>query len=354
MRCLLILLATVIAVPAAQVPLALDARSAWAQVQAVAKAVPTTPPLKGRLPTKTELQQFRKRQADMSIEAADMAAQFTRRFPSNRLVRDAQSLRHRLLGFAIKCGAHDQNDDIRALETQMLASSRFTENERFQLKQTAIQRETAIVQAQGGDMMATYEKAVRELAKEFPNRPETYQMLYAIAVRSSGSKAKEIARQILQGPAPVQLKESAKTILSRANQIGEPLRIKFKATNGKEIDTLKMRGKVVLLDFWATWSASSIARLDKLEKIYRDYRDQGVEILGISADHEAQALNAYVAHRKLPWPQNLDREANGRTLRKVLGADIPALWVIDKKGILRSTSADRNLNGIIETLLTEE
>jgi len=353
MRSLLILLFTIHLAPAAA-PLALDAPSAWAQVQSVAKAVPTVPPLKGRLPTREELRQFRQRQAELSVEAADLAGEFARRFPSHRLVREALQLRHRMLDFAIKCGAHDQAEAIRALESQMLASSRFNEDERFQLKQSAIQRETALAQARGEDMLAAYEKGVRELAKEFPNRPETYQMLYAVAVRSTGAKARELAQQILQGPAPDQLKESARAILTRANQLGQPLRVRFKATNGKEIDTQKMRGKVILLHFWATWSASSIARLDQLEKVYRDYHDKGVEILGISADHEPRALNAYVTHRKLPWPQYFDRETKGRTLRKVLGADLPALWAIDKKGVLRTTAAERNLERLLDSLLAEE
>jgi thiol-disulfide isomerase/thioredoxin len=349
----ILILATLPTSPAVA-QLALDAATAWRQVQSAAGKVLLVPPLNGRLPTKAELEAHRRQQRQSALDVADMAREFTRRFPANLRTDAARDTCHKWLEFAIRRGAHDRSTEIRAVEKEMLSQAKLTEDRRFQIRQAAVDRESAIAQAQGGDVMAAYEKGVRELQRDFPNRPETYQMLYAVAVRSSGTKAKQLAEEILRGPAPASLKTSVKAILERARLIGEPLRIKFTATNGRKIDTARMKGKVILLDFWASWSAPSISQLGKLEKIYADYADKSVEILEISFDHERRSLDAIAAHRKIPWPQHFDQGTKGKTLREVLGVKrIPSLWLIDKQGILRDTNASRDLEKQLDLLLAE-
>lgn len=352
---LIVLNAALFVLPTIGAQLAIDARTAWAQVQSAEKAIPTIPPLHGRLPTKAELAEFRNKQTAATLAAADLARKFTRRFPSNLRTTDSQNLCHRLLDTAIRRGAHDRLPEMRLLEKAILTRSNISENDRFRIRKSAITRETAVIQAQGGDMMPTYEKATRELLRDFPTRPESYQMLYAVGVRSSGAKARKIAQEILAGGgASADLKKSARIILSRINRLGKPLRIKFEAIDGRKIDTAKMKGKVILIDFWATWSAPSISRLEQLERIQQKYQDKEVAILGISFDHQRQALSAYVAHRKLAWPQHFDNGSKVKTLREILNVDqIPSLWVLDKKGVLRSTNAHQNLGELLAQLIAE-
>lgn len=334
--------------------LAFDAATAWTQVEAASSIVPLAPALRGRLPSKEELTSFRKTQSQAALKAADLAREFTRKFPNHPNANTARQNCHKWLEFAIRRGAHERAKDIRQLENEMMFQPGMTADQRFALRRAAIDRETAIAQAQGKDMMEVFEKGVRNLQKEFPQRTETYQMLYAVALRSPAKKAEQLVGEILKSNATAELKASARSILVKSQRIGKPLRIKFTAIDGREIDTSKMKGKVILIDFWASWSAPSMSQLARLEKLHQTHHAKGLEILGISFDHEKRALTSFVNHRRIPWAQHYDRGTRVKSLREILGVkEIPALWIIDKRGKLRDINARQNLIPLVEKLLAE-
>ena len=64
-----------------------------------------------------------------------------------------------------------------------------------------------------------------------------------------------------------------------------------------------LKGKYVLVNFWATWCAPCIAELPHLQEAYRKYHDAGFEILSVSLDETRTAVADFVRVRKLPWPQ---------------------------------------------------
>jgi len=91
-----------------------------------------------------------------------------------------------------------------------------------------------------------------------------------------------------------------------------PLDLKFTAIDGREIDTAHWRGKVVLVDFWATWCVPCIEAIPKLKTLYARYHVHGLEIVNISVDRmEARpALEKLVAKLEIPWPQFFDGKAH--------------------------------------------
>ena len=335
--------------------LARDAGTAKTQVETAAAVVPHAPTLSGRLPTREELAAFRTLQRKTALHAADLAREFIRQFPKHKFAHSARTNCHHWLEFAIRRGAYERASEIRQLENEMMFQPGVTDDERFAIRRRAVDREIIVAQAQGGDMMTAFEKGIRDLQKEFPKRPETYQMLYAVALRSPAKKAKQLAQELLQGNAPPEIKASAHTILAKAQRLDKPLRIKFTAIDGREVDTSEMKGKVILLDFWASWSAPSMTQLAQLQNLYRTHHAKGLEILGISFDQDKRALAALVNYRRIPWPQHFDQGSKVKTLREILDVkQIPALWILDKKGNLRDTNARQNLQPLVDKLLAEK
>ncbi len=121
-----------------------------------------------------------------------------------------------------------------------------------------------------------------------------------------------------------------------------PMELKFTALDGREVDVAKLRGKVVLLDFWATWCGPCIAELPNVKRVYDDYHAKGFEIIAISLDSEKdkQKLIDFVSEHTLPWPQHYDGQGWKNEYAVHYGiTGIPAMFLLDKSGRLVSTDA---------------
>ncbi len=123
----------------------------------------------------------------------------------------------------------------------------------------------------------------------------------------------------------------------------------FAATllGGKEVkfpDDYK--GKIVLLDFWATWCGPCVAELPNVVKAYGKYHDQGLEVLGISLDREAweQKLAAFTKKKEMPWPQVYDGKFWSAAVAKLYGINaIPHMILVD--GDTGVILADNDIRG---------
>lgn len=83
--------------------------------------------------------------------------------------------------------------------------------------------------------------------------------------------------------------------------VGNPIELKGKALDGKPFDAAKLKGKVVLVDFWATWCGPCLADMPSLRAAYKAYHERGFEIVGISLDDDAARLKAFIEREELPW-----------------------------------------------------
>jgi len=143
--------------------------------------------------------------------------------------------------------------------------------------------------------------------------------------------------------------------------IGKPFKLDFKdAITGRPVSIEQLRGKVVVLDFWATWCLPCIAEMPKIRALHDKYHDRGLEIIGISLDFEEsrgglKALKSFVKKHEVPWPQfYTNGEGGDPDFSRNWGVyGIPSLFVIDKKGRLRSTTARGKLDTLVPKLLAE-
>lgn len=96
------------------------------------------------------------------------------------------------------------------------------------------------------------------------------------------------------------------------------------------------KGKVVLIDFWATWCAPCRAEVPHLKKLYADFKAKGFEIIGISLDREEDDLTQYIRENGMDWPIAFSGKAWGDETAALYGVQsIPSMWLIDRAGILR-------------------
>lgn len=118
----------------------------------------------------------------------------------------------------------------------------------------------------------------------------------------------------------------------------------FEATTlaGKPFRLAELRGKVVLLDFWATWCAPCVAELPNVRKLHDQYSRDGLVVVGISFDRNADAARAFVADEHLDWTQIFAEKADKSPLADIYGVSaIPATFLIGPDGKV----IDRDLRG---------
>jgi thiol-disulfide isomerase/thioredoxin len=145
-----------------------------------------------------------------------------------------------------------------------------------------------------------------------------------------------------------------KSIKATADLKTKPLELKFTAVDGREVDVSKLQGKVVLIDFWATWCGPCVAELPNVLKAYKELHPKGFEIVGISLDSDKAKLEGFVKEKGMEWPQFFDGRGWQNEISSKYGINsIPAMWLLNKKGMVVSTNARGTLEETVTKLLAE-
>ncbi|MCZ6493151.1 MAG: thioredoxin-like domain-containing protein [Planctomycetota bacterium] len=130
----------------------------------------------------------------------------------------------------------------------------------------------------------------------------------------------------------------------------------FTATDpvtGEKFALKDLRGKVVLIDFWATWCPPCIRELPNVKRTYKKYEDQGFEIVSISLDTDRRKFKSFVSRQRMDWYHVMDGGGwSTRLAKKYNIHSIPAMFLIDTEGVCISDSArGRGLATAIEKAL---
>ena len=137
----------------------------------------------------------------------------------------------------------------------------------------------------------------------------------------------------------------------------KPPEFKGVTTDSRTISLDSLRGKVVLLNFWATWCLECRPEMPMFERLHRQFTKQGLSVVGINAREGTEAIHAYAKELRLTFPLVLDPKGEINAAYGVIG--LPATFLIGRNGrAVARTVGPRDwesvpAKAIIQALLSE-
>jgi thiol-disulfide isomerase/thioredoxin len=197
---------------------------------------------------------------------------------------------------------------------------------------------------------ALLEKA-RAFAKEFPDDHRVAALLTEVA--SVYDDAPKTARALLEQAQPKaktpELQARIADDLKRLALLGKPLKMAWTSVQGPRIDLETLRGKVVLIYFFASWSGPSMMEMDWVKNLAASGGADALQTLGICLDSDPVTVPDMLAQQGIAWPVYCDGRGWQGTLVRGLGVNaLPQLWIVDKEGVVLSLDAKQDAEALID------
>lgn len=207
-------------------------------------------------------------------------------------------------------------------------------------------------------------KAVADFAAANPNAPVIPELRVELAMAEPELPVRRAALteliSSLGSQLPKDLQTKVKEELDRIRGVGEPFPdFEFPdVLTGKTIRLSDLKGKVVVLDFWASWCVPCLVELPRMKQLYAKYKDQGVEFIGLSVDSLDEKgindLKKCITDNEIPWPQFHSAPVNSLIIANQQGIDtIPRILLLDGDGVLVTREARGQLDRLIPEQLAK-
>lgn len=314
----------------------------WAHLEEIKKG-PATPPT-----TRAAATAFVNRMAAAATE-------FPKRFPKDPRRWEAKMLAIELSGVIAQLNGDEPDPAAQEAPLQEIAGAPDAPAEiRSEARYALVRRH--VEAADGEKLPPEAEAEIEKYAKDFPRSEHVGQLQM---MRVKGLQAADPAKAhallvTLSKDSNPEVAQGALGELAMEEAMAKPLEMKFTALDGSQFDLGKLRGKVVLIDFWATWCGPCMAEAPKVLAAYKKLHAQGFEIVGISLDQDKSKVLQVTKAKEMTWPQYFDGKGWKTEISAKYGiTSIPRMWLVNKKGMLVDAQAREGLEEAIEKLLAE-
>jgi len=198
--------------------------------------------------------------------------------------------------------------------------------------------------------------AARNYAAQYPgDRRGPRLLVEAATLCDDAPKLKrELLDQALAATREEPLKQRIADDYKRIDQIGRPLTGRLTSLRGPEIDFSALRGKVVVVIFWATTSPHSLIWLRDFYETFETLPKSQVSVVTINLDTDRAALDQKLPLLPPSWPIHFDGKGWEGTFARSLGINaLPSVWILDKKGVVCTINAKENYQTWIRQLARE-
>jgi peroxiredoxin len=173
-----------------------------------------------------------------------------------------------------------------------------------------------------------------------------FYLAQALAAAGQADAARTSLQDLAKSANNTQIREAAQKIIDQMKATASvtvgsrPPAIQAKDLKGETQTLERYQGKVLLLDFWATWCGPCRTELPNVKSIYEKYHDRGFEVLAVSLDENRDTLERFVKAQSLPWPQLFDGKGWKNEIAQRYGVtSIPKMLLLDRSGVIRYIDA---------------
>ena len=207
--------------------------------------------------------------------------------------------------------------------------------------------------------MLQFEEHLASASIRSPNKTVDFAIALSSQAQISGTSQlagdvfERLSNKFFLNPYVRTLCENRLARLALAGQLAPS--IGTKDLQGKQVDLADYKGKVLLVDFWATNCLPCLEEFPTLKQLYAEHHPQGFEVVGISLDPDRETIDRFQQTWKLPWRLAMSQSDRDGTRTSYRARTIPSMFLINRQGRIAYVDVrGRDLQRVVKRLLNEK